>query len=120
QIASFDTQFVHEEKDLDFSLITGALGELLQNKYSILSPTKLIGLASKGIPKVVENRIDSKQVKKNKELKRICEDFIFDSSKAAIEPLSSFLVKVSAFRLRNDLKAVHHQTLLKNQKFAQP
>ncbi|RHZ56100.1 hypothetical protein Glove_406g88 [Diversispora epigaea] len=119
QIASFDTQFVHEEKDLDFSLITDALGELLQNKYSILSPTKLIGLASKGIPKVVENRIDSKQ-EVDKELKRICEDFIFDSSKAAIEPLSSFLVKVSAFRLRNDLKAVHYQTLLKNQKFAQP
>ncbi|CAG8739718.1 7470_t:CDS:2, partial [Cetraspora pellucida] len=119
QIASFDTQFIHEEKDLDFSQITDALSEILQNKYSILSPTTLIGLASKGIPKVVENRIDSKQ-EVDKELKRICEEFIMDSYKAAIEPLSSFLMKVSAFRLRNDLKPVHQQTLLKDQSFAQP
>ncbi|CAG8501426.1 820_t:CDS:2 [Diversispora eburnea] len=47
----------------------------------------------------------------NKEFKRIYEDFIFDSSKAAIKP-------VSAFRLRNNLKAIHNQNLLKNQKFA--
>ncbi|RIB08130.1 Sec34-like family-domain-containing protein [Gigaspora rosea] len=121
QIASFDTQFIHEEKDLDFSQITSALSEILQNKYSILSPTTLFGLASKGIPKVVENRIDSKQ-EVDKELKRICEEFIVDSYEAAIEPLSSFLmkVKVSAFRLRNDLKPAHQQTSLKDQSFAQP
>ncbi|CAG8451846.1 10392_t:CDS:10 [Dentiscutata heterogama] len=116
QIASFDTQFIHEEKDLDFSQITS---EILQNKYSILSPTTLFGLASKGIPKVVENRIDSKQ-EVDKELKRICEEFIMDSHKAAIEPLSAFLMKVSTFRLRNDLKPAHQQTLLKDQTFAQP
>ncbi|CAG8522986.1 372_t:CDS:10 [Acaulospora colombiana] len=119
QIASFDTQFIHEEKDLDFSSMTDAISEMLHNKYTIFSPTKLLGLATKGIPKVVENRIDAKQ-EVDKELKHICEEFILDNSKAAIEPLSSFLLKVSTFRLRNDLREVHRQTSLKNQNFAQP
>ncbi|CAG8743315.1 6616_t:CDS:2, partial [Acaulospora morrowiae] len=96
-----------------------AISEMLQNKYTLFSPTKLIGLATKGIPKVVENRVDAKQ-EVDKELKHVCEEFILDNSKLAIEPLSSFLLKVSAFRLRNDLREVHHQTSLKNQKFAQP
>jgi hypothetical protein len=51
QIASFDTQFVHEEKDLDFSEITIALSEILRNKYSILSPNTLFGFSSKGYTK---------------------------------------------------------------------
>ncbi|CAI2174129.1 14468_t:CDS:10 [Funneliformis geosporum] len=119
QIASFDTQFVHEEKDLDFSEITVALSEILQNKYSILSPNTLFGLAQKGIPKVVENRVDSKQ-EVDKELKRICEEFITESAQAAIEPLSSFILKVSAFKIRNNLKPINQQTLLKNQNFAKP
>ncbi|CAG8456803.1 818_t:CDS:10 [Funneliformis caledonium] len=119
QIASFDTQFVHEEKDLDFSEMTVALSEILQNKYSILSPNTLFGLAQKGIPKVVENRVDSKQ-EVDKELKRICEEFITESAQAAIEPLSSFILKVSAFKIRNNLKPKNHQTLLKNQSFADP
>ncbi|RIA80198.1 Sec34-like family-domain-containing protein [Glomus cerebriforme] len=119
QIASFDTQFVHEEKDLDFSEITTALSEILQNKYSILSPNTLLGLAQKGIPKIVENRVDSKQ-EVDKELKRICEEFITESVQAAIEPLSSFILKVSAFKIRSNLKPIHQQTLLKNQNFAEP
>ncbi|GBB87592.1 hypothetical protein RclHR1_14060001 [Rhizophagus clarus] len=119
QIASFDTQFIHEEKDLDFSEITTALSEILQNKYSILSPNTLLGLAQKGIPKIVESRIDSKQ-EVDKELKKICEEFITESVQDAIEPLSSFILKVSAFKIRSNLKPIHQQTLLKNQNFAGP
>ncbi|CAG8514323.1 7608_t:CDS:10 [Paraglomus brasilianum] len=118
-ISSFETQFVHEEKGLDFSQMTDALNAIMRNKYSILSPNTLFGLAQKGIPKVVENRTDSKQ-EVDQGLKHVCEEFIMESAKAAVEPLSSFLVKVSAFRLRNDLKPLHQQTRLKSQNFAQP
>ena len=65
----------------------------MQNKYSILSPNTLFGLAQKGIPRVVENRIDSKQ-EVDKELKKICEEFITESVQVAVEPLSSFILKV--------------------------
>ncbi|CAJ0836790.1 10002_t:CDS:10 [Entrophospora sp. SA101] len=92
QIAVFGTQFVHEEKDLDFSSITNALNEILQNKYSILSPNTLFGLAQKGIPKVKENIIDSK-LEVDKELKKTCEEFIYN---------------------------LNQQTLLKDQNFASP
>jgi hypothetical protein len=71
-----------------------ALSEILQNKYSILSPNTLLGLAQKGIPKIVESRVDSKQ-EVDKELKRICEEFITESVQDAIEPLSSFILKVN-------------------------
>jgi conserved oligomeric Golgi complex subunit 3 len=66
----------------------------MRNKYSILSPNTLFGLAQKGIPKVVENRTDSKQ-DVDRELKHVCEEFIMESAKAAAEPLSLFLLKVS-------------------------
>ncbi len=71
------------------------------------------------MPKVVESRIDSKQ-DVDKELKKICEEFITESAQAATEPLSSFILKVSAFKIRNNLKQIHQQTLLKNQNFAEP
>ncbi|CAJ0912409.1 687_t:CDS:10 [Entrophospora sp. SA101] len=119
QIAVFGTQFVHEEKDLDFSSITNALNEILQNKYSILSPNTLFGLAQKGIPKVKENIIDSK-LEVDKELKKTCEEFIYNCANSAIEPLTSFFMKVSTFGIRNKLKPVNQQTLLKDQNFASP
>ncbi|CAG8512769.1 11132_t:CDS:10 [Rhizophagus irregularis] len=101
------------------SLLTASELIFKENKYSILSPNTLLGLAQKGIPKIVESRVDSKQ-EVDKELKRICEEFITESVQDAIEPLSSFILKVSAFKIRSNLKPIHQQTLLKNQNFAQP
>ena len=34
------------------------------------------------------------------DLKRTCEEMIIEIAKAALEPLTSFLLKVSAFRIR--------------------
>jgi hypothetical protein len=42
---------------------------------------------------VVESRVDSKR-EVDGHLKRVCEEFISDSAKAAIEPLTTFGVKV--------------------------
>jgi primase-polymerase (primpol)-like protein len=78
-----------------------------------------LDLAQKGIPKIIENRVDSKQ-EVDKELKKVCEEFITESVHVAIESLSSFILKVSAFRIRSNLRPVHQQTLLKNQNFADP
>ena len=58
--------------------MTTALSEILQNKYSIVSP-----IWRKGYSKIVENKVGSKQ-EVDKELKRICEEFITESVQAAI------------------------------------
>jgi hypothetical protein len=56
----------------------------------------------------------------DKELKRVCEDLILENAKAALEPVSSFLLKVSAFRLRNEARNLASKELLIRQTFAQP
>jgi hypothetical protein len=39
-------------------------------------------------------------------LKNVCEQMITDVNRSVLEPLSSFLLKVSAFKMRNDRKSV--------------
>ncbi|KAJ1555931.1 hypothetical protein HK405_010326 [Cladochytrium tenue] len=38
----------------------------------------------------------------NLELKRVCEDLILETARAAADPIASFMIKVTAFRLRAD------------------
>ncbi|RUP45831.1 LOW QUALITY PROTEIN: Sec34-like family-domain-containing protein, partial [Jimgerdemannia flammicorona] len=142
QIAPFEANFVHSARGLDFSAvlvlnsslpcpdesfvltyfpsfycILDAYNAITQGKASIFNPNSLFSLAQKGIPRVVEINADSKR-EVDKELKRVCEEFILETVKAAVEPVASFLLKVSAFRLRNDLKPVNQKLLLREQPFA--
>jgi hypothetical protein len=52
------------------------------------------------------------------DLKRVCEDVILDAAKTAIEPISSFMLKVSAFRLR--VAGRSNAEILSKQNFATP
>ena len=54
----------------------------------------------------------------DKELRQICEDLILETAKACIEPISSFMLKVSAFQLRN--KQLSNKEYLYKQNFATP
>ncbi|RUS30631.1 hypothetical protein BC938DRAFT_479139 [Jimgerdemannia flammicorona] len=117
QIAPFEANFVHSARGLDFSAVLDAYNAITQGKASIFNPNSLFSLAQKGIPRVVEINADSKR-EVDKELKRVCEEFILETVKAAVEPVASFLLKVSAFRLRNDLKPVNQKLLLREQPFA--
>jgi hypothetical protein len=49
------------------------------------------------------------------QLKKNCEELILNVAKAVIEPVSSFLLKASAFKIRQD-----RFSQLKNQPFATP
>ena len=53
------------------------------------------------------------------DLKRVCEDVILDAAKTAIDPISSFMLKVSAFRLRSSGRSNELLSLSK-QNFATP
>lgn len=69
------------------------LNSLQQNRSLIFNPNTLIGLAQRGMPRVVEISLDSRR-EIDRELKRICENFISDCVHGAVEPLTNFMIKV--------------------------
>lgn len=76
------------------SFIIDTLNSLQQNRSLIFNPNTLIGLAQRGMPRVVEISLDSRR-EIDRELKRICENFISDCVHGAVEPLTNFTIKVS-------------------------
>ncbi|KAJ8655596.1 hypothetical protein O0I10_008684 [Lichtheimia ornata] len=94
QLAPFEANLVHSGKELDFSHVTDTLNSLQQNRSLIFNPNTLIGLAQRGMPRVVEISLDSRR-EIDRELKRICENFISDCVHGAVEPLTNFTIKVT-------------------------
>ncbi|KAI7847278.1 Sec34-like family-domain-containing protein [Circinella umbellata] len=97
QLAPFEANLVHSGKTLDFSHVTDTLNSFQQNRSLIFNPNALIGLAQKGMPRVVEISLDSRR-DIDRELKRVCEDFIMDCVQGASEPLTNFMIKISTVR----------------------
>jgi hypothetical protein len=101
QIAPFNAEFTVSMKDLDFTHMRGHMRRMLGGEMSFfsLSPENaLYQLASEGRPRVVENKIDSKQ-ELEKQLKAACEAYIMTITKQIVEPMLSFITKVTAFRV---------------------
>ncbi|ORZ02713.1 Sec34-like family-domain-containing protein [Syncephalastrum racemosum] len=97
QLAPFEANLVHSGKTLDFSHVTDTLSSFQQDRSLIFNPNALINLAQYGMPRVVEISLDSRR-EIDRELKQVCEDFIMDCVRGAIEPLSHFMVKTSTIR----------------------
>ena len=72
------------------------LNSFQQNRSLIFNPNALIGLAQRGMPRVVEISLDSRR-DIDRELKRVCEDFITDCARGAAEPLTNFMIKVKRY-----------------------
>ncbi|KAJ3055112.1 Golgi transport complex subunit 3, partial [Quaeritorhiza haematococci] len=117
QIAPYDVNFVRKEEMLDFTGIQDVVSSLRKNTWAITSLTT--GILNAATPRVKQNFTDSKQAV-DTELKRICEDFILETARGCVEPVSAFLLKISAFRLRNEQKALNAREALSSQSFAQP
>ncbi|KAI9489876.1 Sec34-like family-domain-containing protein [Zychaea mexicana] len=100
QLAPFEANLIHSGKALDFSHVTDTLSSFQQNRSLIFNPNALIGLAQTGMPRVVEISLDSRR-DIDRELKRVCEDFITDCALGAAEPLTNFMIKVSTARPAN-------------------
>jgi len=103
QIAPFDADFSHVEKDLDFSHMRSHLRRILAGKASLFSLSAnnaVVQLVSRGGPRILENQVDSKK-ELEKLLKVTCEAFIMSVTKASVEPLLSFITKVTAVRARS-------------------
>ncbi|CAO0796441.1 unnamed protein product [Mucor circinelloides] len=95
QLAPFEANLVHAGKTLDFSHVSDSLSSLQQQKSLMFNPNALIGLAQKGMPRVVEVSLDSRR-EIDFQIKKVCEEFINHCVDGAVEPLTAFLIKLSA------------------------
>lgn len=74
-----------------------SLSSLQQQKSLMFNPNALIGLAQKGMPRVVEISLDSRR-EIDFQIKKVCEEFINHCVDGAVEPLTAFLIKVMRVR----------------------
>eukprot|EP00897_Mesotaenium_endlicherianum_P000101 jgi/Mesen1/10091/ME000074S09433 len=86
QIAPFDIEFAVTVKELDFS-------HMLAGLFSFGNSSSIARLS----PRVTENRLDAKK-ELEKTLKATCEQFIMSITKLTVEPMLSFITKVTAIR----------------------
>ncbi|KAI8330814.1 Sec34-like family-domain-containing protein [Choanephora cucurbitarum] len=94
QLAPFEVNLVHAGRTLDFSHVTDSLSSFQQQKSLLFNPNALIGLAQRGMPRVVEVSLDSRR-EIDSQIKNVCEKFINDSVDSVVEPLTAFLIKLS-------------------------
>lgn len=59
----------------------------------MFNPNALIGLAQRGMPRVVEVSLDSRR-EIDFQIKSVCEEFINNCVNSCVEPLTAFLIKV--------------------------
>ncbi|KAI8090069.1 Sec34-like family-domain-containing protein [Gilbertella persicaria] len=94
QLAPFEANLVHAGKTLDFSHVTDSLSSFQQQKSLLFNPNALIGLAQRGMPRVVEVSLDSRR-EIDFQIKNVCEKFINNCVDSSVEPLTAFLIKLS-------------------------
>lgn len=120
QIAPFEANFLHTESAINFEQLRSEAEALIKKGkiWSFSRDNPLWTFVQEGIPgsMVMTTRDSKKQV--DDALKRACEEFIAAAVKDSTDPISSFLVKASAFKVRNE--QAQDQSALSAQPFAQP
>lgn len=108
QIAPFDSDIMIAVKELDFSHMRGQMRRMLTGELSLFSLTHenaLLVIASRGAPRIVESFVDSKK-ELEKQLKTVCEAYIMSVTKQIVEPMLSFITKVTAVKLSGAYEGV--------------
>ncbi|KAJ6823791.1 conserved oligomeric Golgi complex subunit 3-like [Iris pallida] len=125
QITPFDIEFSVTHKELDFSHLLEHLRRILRGQASLFDWSRSASLARTFSPRVLESQIDAKK-ELEKSLKATCEEFIMSVTKQVVDPMLSFVTKVTAVRValssgRQDQKVDSVLAKpLKNQAFATP
>lgn len=73
----------------------------------MFNPNALIGLAQRGMPRVVEVSLDSRR-EIDFQIKRVCEEFINNCVDSCVEPLTAFLIKVNSNQIPYCLVFLNH------------
>lgn len=98
QIAPFDIEFSVTHKELDFSHLLEHLRRLLRGQASLFDWSRSTSLARTLSPRVLESQIDAKK-ELEKSLKATCEEFIMSVTKLVVDPMLSFVTKVTAVKV---------------------
>ncbi|CAI9302188.1 unnamed protein product [Lactuca saligna] len=98
QIAPFDIEFSVTHKELDFSHLLEHLRRILRGQTSLFDWSRSTSLARTLSPRVLESQIDAKK-ELEKNLKATCEEFIMSVTKLVVDPMLSFVTKVTAVRV---------------------
>jgi hypothetical protein len=120
QIAPFEADFAVTERGLDFSHTRDYLRRTLSGQlplFSLGSESVARQLVAAGGPRLAESQLDAKK-ELERRLKATCEGFIMHATKLAVEPLLSFLTKVTAVRVAGAPAAGTPQRPLREQAFA--
>ncbi|KAK4755603.1 hypothetical protein SAY87_009360 [Trapa incisa] len=125
QIAPFDIEFLVTHKELDFSHLLDHLRRILRGQASLFDWSRSTSLARTLSPRVLESQMDAKK-ELEKCLKATCEEFIMAVTKLVVDPMLSFVTKVTAVRvtLSSSSQSQQLQSVmarpLKEQAFATP
>ncbi|KAJ6891360.1 hypothetical protein NC651_024759 [Populus alba x Populus x berolinensis] len=98
QIAPFDIEFSVTYKELDFSHLLEHLRRILRGQASLFDWSRSTSLARTLSPRVLESQVDAKK-DLEKSLKATCEEFIMSVTKLVVDPMLSFVTKVTAVKL---------------------
>ncbi|KAL8253321.1 hypothetical protein R6Q59_037014 [Mikania micrantha] len=125
QIAPFDIEFSVTHKELDFSHLLEHLRRILRGQTSLFDWSRSASLARTLSPRVLESQIDAKK-ELEKNLKATCEEFIMSVTKSVVDPMLSFVTKVTAVKVALSSSAQNQKLEaatgkpLKDQAFATP
>ncbi|KAM0975049.1 conserved oligomeric Golgi complex subunit 3 [Malus sylvestris] len=97
QIAPFDIEFSVTHKELDFSHLLEHLRRILRGQASLSDWSRSTSLARTLSPRVLESQIDAKK-DLEKSLKTTGEEFIMSVTKLVVDPMLSFITKVTAVK----------------------
>ncbi|KAJ9168110.1 hypothetical protein P3X46_019672 [Hevea brasiliensis] len=98
QIAPFDIEFSVTYKELDFSHLLEHLRRILRGQASLFDWSRSTSLARTLSPRVLESQVDAKK-ELEKSLKATCEEFIMSVTKLVVDPMLSFVTKVTAVKV---------------------
>ncbi|KAH0897791.1 hypothetical protein HID58_047359 [Brassica napus] len=98
QIVPFDIEFSVTHKELDFSHLLEHLRRILRGQVSLFDWSRSTSLARTLSPRVLESQIDAKK-ELEKCLKTTCEEFIMSVTKLVVDPMLSFVTKVTAIKV---------------------
>ncbi|CAN6845021.1 unnamed protein product [Brassica oleracea] len=98
QIVPFDIEFSVTHKELDFSHLLEHLRRILRGQASLFDWSRSTSLARTLSPRVLESQIDAKK-ELEKCLKTTCEEFIMSVTKLVVDPMLSFVTKVTAIKV---------------------
>mmetsp|Transcript_3843 Transcript_3843/g.9758 ORF Transcript_3843/g.9758 Transcript_3843/m.9758 type:complete len:775 (+) Transcript_3843:95-2419(+) len=116
QLGMFDVDFGSDEMELDFTHMRDHLRRILRGESSLFAvgaSNAVFQLMNTVRPRVHKMHVDSKK-DLEKRLKASCESYIMAVTKLAVDPMLSFITKVTATKVANTKKP------LKDHAFATP